>query len=211
MESTNVDFTSIIEKLEHNLLEELKKSETKKVENLTSTRNGTGNDINDTIRKYSEICSDKIIKSNEQKQDKMTRSLEFSQGMLLSFGTQLEDIHSILTSISLDVKNLDQRQSALEDIIINKKELSFDISNDTINLHGTTLGNDESESHIADVSNTNGPITRSKSRVHKARNTSKPSAILEDKIVKKTARRDLTVVRTIIPWEEIDTYYSSEL
>lgn len=147
-----------------------------------------------------------IIKSLELKQQSAAQSFECTQNLLFNLGRQLEDTHQVIVSMSRDINTINFKQASLEvrlkqcEYATNcNLEKSRDGANDA-NLHGTTLSGDTSEQNKS----IDGPITRSMSK----RKKKDPECIPFKKISK---RRDLGTTRTIIPWEEVDRYYSSEI
>lgn len=147
-----------------------------------------------------------IIKSLELKQKSAATSFEYTQNLLFNVGRQLEDTHQVIVSMSRDINTINFKQASLE-VRLKQCECATSCnsskSKDGTNeahLHGTTLSGDTSEENKLN----DGPVTRSMSK----RKKKDPECIPLNKISK---RRDLGTTRTIIPWEEVDRYYSSEI
>lgn len=128
----------------------------------------------------------------DTKHQSTTQSMEQAQELLFNIGRQLEDTHQVMTSMSKDINRLNQRQSSLEKEIKEcKAALTTGADNSPILPvvdDGSTLLND-------------GPITRSMSK-------KRTRGIATKKVIKP---RDTALTRTIIPWEEVEMYYASEV
>lgn len=127
----------------------------------------------------------------DTKHQSTTQSMEQAQELLFNIGRQLEDTHQVMTSMSKDINLLNQRQSSLEKEIKECKAALTTVDNSPILPvvdDGSTLLND-------------GPITRSMSK-------KRTRGIATKKVTKP---RDTALTRTIIPWEEVEMYYASEV
>ncbi|QLQ81158.1 hypothetical protein HG537_0E05130 [Torulaspora globosa] len=133
-----------------------------------------------------------IMDALDTKHESTTRSIEQVQELLFNIGRQLEDTHQVMTSMCKDINRLNQRQSSLEKEMKEcKAAFTTEVEHSPIVPvidDGSTLLND-------------GPITRSMSK-------RRTRGITTKKVIKP---RDTAVTRTIIPWEEVEMYYASEV
>lgn len=134
----------------------------------------------------------RIAKSLDEKQKCITRSIEQTQELLFNVSRQMEDTHQVMTSMSKDIATLNGKHTLLEQRILNYK---FGARSSSVGL--PTLETDDEHTLLNE-----GPVTRSKSK------RTKSAAPRHNKVAKP---RDTTVARTIIPWEEVDMYYASEI
>lgn len=152
-----------------------------------------------------EKFSSKIIRSFEVRQTKTTKIFEGTQDMIFNMARQLEDMHSVMASMSNNINALNCKQNNIEQQFSDYMSLHQTNTNDNSNLTETTLLNESHDDFDNGIIDDIGPNTRSKKRSYKRRKTS------INKIDKKPVnRRNATIARTIIPWEELNEY-SSEL
>lgn len=130
----------------------------------------------------------KLTKCLEEKQQTTTKYIDQTHELLFNVSRQLEDIHQVLTSMSRDVTMLNNKQISLEQRMANHEVVARRNSGSLLDDEPTLLND--------------GPITRS---------MSKKTKISAPRPKKVTKPRDTTVARTIIPWEEVDMYYTSEI
>lgn len=129
----------------------------------------------------------KITKSLEEDQQTTTKSTDQTHELLFNVSRQIEDTHQVMISMSKDITALYDRQTSLEKCIANYGDIARSSS--------VILPDDEPTLN-------DGPITRSMSK------RTRSTASRPKKVVKP---RDSTIARTIIPWEEVDMYYASEI
>lgn len=146
----------------------------------------------ENLKAMSQRLESKILEALDEKDRRHTEAIEQTQVLLFNVGRQLEDTHQVMTSMSKDIKNLHDRQTSLENHI-RECEAALKGCDDKVPTiteidDGATLLND-------------GRITRSMSK-------KRTKSIAIKKVVKP---RDTAITRTIIPWEEVEMYYASEL
>lgn len=134
-----------------------------------------------------------IRKDLDEKHESTAKSIEQTQELLFNIGRQLEDTHLVMTSLSKDMNRLNERQFALEKEI---KDCEAALRSGGPDCSPVTSAIDDGSTLLND-----GPITRSMSK-------RRPKSITVKKVVKP---RDTAVTRTIIPWEEVEMCYDSEI
>ncbi|EDO19182.1 hypothetical protein Kpol_1050p39 [Vanderwaltozyma polyspora DSM 70294] len=222
-------FKSLIENLGATLKNGLKES----LESSSKTSNGVMNKmmkqlqmVTDCVEKHdsntvtkSELTkflgdnNKQLLQEFDARFDEIMKSVDTTQDLVINCGKQLESIFGVMVSVSTEIKNLSDRQTTLEELVKQKAEFQITrkFSNDSCLLVGTTLEEDHTTATRCKA--TRSPVKgRLRTRLQKQNKTQTMGN--DSKIIAKKQhpnRRDLTIARTIIPWEEIDTYYSSEL
>ncbi|CCD23967.1 Rec107p NDAI_0C03070 [Naumovozyma dairenensis CBS 421] len=173
----------------------------------------------------------KFRRNIDDKHRQIIKSNECTQSMLFNVNKQLQDMGDVLLSMSNDLQTLSQRQSTLENGMnsinsnISRLMTRAPLTHKDLPSNGTTLDEDE----LKRIQNENikassfGPITRSRKQMNSMKNDVKfslspfenPSGNNNEH--RLPTNRDISLTRTIIPWNELiedkkDVLaYSSEL
>ncbi|CAI6746388.1 ANL_collapsed_G0030270.mRNA.1.CDS.1 [Saccharomyces cerevisiae] len=128
-----------------------------------------------------------------------------TQEMLFNFGSQLEDVHKVLLSVSKDMHSLQTRQTALEMAFREKADHAYDRPD--VSLNGTTLLHDMDEAHDKQRKKSVPPprmmVTRSMKRRRSSSPTLSTSQNHNSEDNDDASHRLKRAARTIIPWEEL--------
>ncbi|CCE61562.1 hypothetical protein TPHA_0A04870 [Tetrapisispora phaffii CBS 4417] len=199
------EMLKILAKIEKTINDNLGKSNTTQG-NRASRKRTRGSDdfelhnnIDSIVKNSIEKYSKSIVKPVRDNQTKITESLNFMNGMIFNFNNQLESVNKILGNMSSNLKSINDRQVHLENMFSQQKIANDDTNASIQQLQGTTLNNEIYEkvcynknSMMLEIPSTKiGAITRSKAAIVK--------------------RQETKTNRNIIPWDELNMNYSSEL
>ncbi|PTN19570.1 hypothetical protein C4S55_4408 [Saccharomyces cerevisiae] len=147
----------------------------------------------------------KITRHVTNKQHETEKSMRCTQEMLFNVGSQLEDVHKVLLSVSKDMHSLQTRQTALEMAFREKADHAYDRPD--VSLNGTTLLHDMDEAHDKQRKKSVPPprmmVTRSMKRRRSSSPTLSTSQNHNSEDNDDASHRLKRAARTIIPWEEL--------
>ncbi|CAD6630822.1 XXYS1_4_G0010390.mRNA.1.CDS.1 [Saccharomyces cerevisiae] len=147
----------------------------------------------------------KITRHVTNKQHETEKSMRCTQEMLFNVGSQLEDVHKVLLSLSKDMHSLQTRQTALEMAFREKADHAYDRPD--VSLNGTTLLHDMDEAHDKQRKKSVPPprmmVTRSMKRRRSSSPTLSTSQNHNSEDNDDASHRLKRAARTIIPWEEL--------
>lgn len=147
----------------------------------------------------------KITRHVTNKQHETEKSMRCTQEMLFNVGSQLEDVHKVLLSVSKDMHSLQTRQAALEMAFREKADHAYDRPD--VSLNGTTLLHDMDEAHDKQRKKSVPPprmmVTRSMKRRRSSSPTLSTSQNHNSEDNDDASHRLKRAARTIIPWEEL--------
>ncbi|KAJ1544117.1 Rec107p [Saccharomyces cerevisiae] len=115
----------------------------------------------------------KITRHVTNKQHETEKSMRCTQEMLFNVGSQLEDVHKVLLSVSKDMHSLQTRQAALEMAFREKADHAYDRPD--VSLNGTTLLHDMDEAHDKQRKKSVPPPRMMVTRSMKRRRSSSPT------------------------------------